>query len=109
MVDGSPVPVCLLEPLECFCKLDEYPFCQKAACPELKNPACHIIHRGALKATIIFGNPIIDTIPSRYRPGGPGRILETMFLNTCEKKTNKQKEGRGKKQRRWQPLRKILA
>ena len=39
------------------------------------------------------------------KPGGP-RILE---LNTCEKKTNKQKGGRGKGQKRWQPLRNILA
>ena len=40
---------------------------------------------------------------------GDLRILETIFLNTCEKKTKKRKGGRGKRQKRWQPLRKILA
>ena len=40
---------------------------------------------------------------------GDPRILETIFLNTCKKKTNKIKRGRRKRQKRWQPLRRILA
>ena len=42
------------------------------------------------------------------KPGGP-KNTENHVSKYLREKTNKRKKGRGKKQKRWQPLRKILA